>query len=161
MGPPTPRGSSSLRASPQFTTDGLATPDSATATRLSTKAYLTTSDKWSRWQGVAATVDAVPGGIFAMTMANGLRARGQFVELVPNERVVFTWGWIDHPGLPPGSSTVQIDLAADGEGTMLRLTHDGLPEDEVSIHVAGRAHYVPRLALAAEGHNPGPDPGPG
>ena len=124
-------------------------------------AYLTTSDKWSRWQGVAATVDAVPGGIFAMTMANGLRARGQFVELVPNERVVFTWGWIDHPGLPPGSSTVQIDLAADGEGTMLRLTHDGLPEDEVSIHVAGWAHYVPRLALAAEGHNPGPDPGPG
>lgn len=122
--------------------------------------YLTTSEKWSRWQGVDATIDATPGGIFAMSMANGLRARGQFVELIPNQRVVFTWGWIDHPGLPPGASTVRIELVADGDGTMLRLTHDGLAADELPIHVAGWTHYIPRLALVAEGGDPGPDAGP-
>jgi len=122
--------------------------------------YLTESEKWSRWQGVGATLDATPGGIFAMSMANGMRARGQFVELVPNERVVFTWGWIDHPGLPPGASTVRIELVVDGDATLLRLIHDGLPADELPIHVAGWSHHLPRLALVAAGGNPGPDAGP-
>ena len=123
--------------------------------------YLTVSDRWSRWQGVAATLDSRPGGLFAMSMPNGLRARGQFVELVPDQRVVFTWGWIDHPGLPPGSSTVEINLAPDGSGTLLTLTHRELPDEEVAIHVLGWGHYLPRLAMVAEGADPGPDEGPG
>jgi len=123
-------------------------------------AYLTESDKWARWQGVAATVEASPGGLFAMSMPNGSRARGQFVELVPHRRVVFTWGWIDHPGLPPGSSTVEIDLEPDGRGTLLRLTHHDLPADEIPIHTVGWDHYLPRLAIVAGGGDPGLDLGP-
>ena len=123
--------------------------------------YLTESAKWARWQGIAATIQPAAGGLFAMSMKNGLRARGQFVELIPNHRVVFTWGWIDHPGLPPGSSTVTIELDATGEGTLLTLTHSGLPADEIPIHVMGWDHYIPRLAAAAEGGDPGPDAGPG
>ncbi len=122
--------------------------------------YLTESDKWARWQGVSATIKPVRGGIFAIAMANGMRARGQFIELVPEERVVFTWGWIDHPGVPPGASTVEIDLIAEGNGTLLRLTHSGLPTEEVPLHAAGWQHYVPRLALLSEGGDPGPDLGP-
>jgi uncharacterized protein YndB with AHSA1/START domain len=123
--------------------------------------YLTQSDKWARWQGIAATIEPTVGGLFAMAMPNGLRARGQIVDLVPNRRVVFTWGWIDHPGLPPGSSTVTIDLTQDDFGTLLTLTHSELPADEIPIHVMGWEHYVPRLAAAAEGRDPGPDTGPG
>ena len=121
-------------------------------------AYLTESDSWERWQGVGASVDAVPGGFFTIEMANGMRSRGQFIELIENKRVVFTFGWIDHPGLPPGSSTVEVDLAADADGTLLTLTHRDLPEAEVSLHTMGWNHYVPRLATAAEGGDPGPDP---
>lgn len=124
-------------------------------------AYLTESDKWARWQGVTASLDARTGGLFRMSMPDGLTARGEFVDLVPDERVVFTWGWIDHPGLPPGSSTVEIELAAEGDGTRLRLTHRGLPSDEIPIHVAGWTHYVPRLDVVATGGDPGPDTGPG
>ena len=124
-------------------------------------AYLTASDKWAVWQGVAATIDPVAGGLFTMDMANGLRARGQFVELVPNVRVVFTWGWIDHPGLPPGSSVVEVDLTEDDGQTLITLTHSNLPSNEIDVHVLGWDHYVPRLALAAEGGDPGPDLGPG
>jgi uncharacterized protein YndB with AHSA1/START domain len=122
--------------------------------------YLTESSKWTRWQGIGATIAAEPGGIFALSMANGTRARGEFVELIPDRRVVFTWGWIDYPGLPPGSTIVEIDLVSDGAGTLLRLTHRGLPSDEVELHTAGWHHYLSRLLLVAEGRDPGPDIGP-
>lgn len=123
--------------------------------------YLTESGKWSLWQGSSAEVDARPGGIFLMDMPNGARARGEFVELVPDERVVFTWGWIDHPGVPPGSSTVEITIAGDEGGSLVTITHRGLPHDEIETHRLGWTHYLPRLAAVAEGDEVGPDPGPG
>jgi uncharacterized protein YndB with AHSA1/START domain len=123
-------------------------------------AYLTDSDRWAQWQGAEATVDAQPGGVFRMRMATGQTARGQFVELVPDRRVVFTWGWIDHPGIPPGSTIVEIDLTQDRDGTRIRLTHRDVPPGEVELHRTGWQHYVERLALRAAGVDPGPDPGP-
>ena len=121
--------------------------------------YRYQSDSWARWQGIGATVDATPGGIFTIDMANGMKSRGQFLELIPERRVVFTWGWIDHPGVPPGSSTVEIDLDDEGEATLLTLTHRDLPPDEVPTHTMGWDHYVPRLAIVSEGGDPGADEG--
>ncbi len=123
--------------------------------------YLTDSVRWARWQGAEAEIEPVPGGRFRMTMTGGAVAEGTFVELVADRRVVFTWGWRGSPSVPPGSSTVEIDLAPDGDGTLLRLTHRGLPSDERPIHDAGWAHYLPRLASAARGEDPGPDPARG
>jgi uncharacterized protein YndB with AHSA1/START domain len=124
-------------------------------------AYLTTSERWARWQGVSATLDASPNGAFEMRMPNGAIAQGRFVELVPDARVVFTWGWQGSETLPPGSSTVEIELLPDGDGTLIRLSHRGLPAEDRPTHAAGWAHYVSRLATAGEGADPGPDPGPG
>ena len=123
--------------------------------------YLTESHMWSRWQGVEATIDARPGGIFRMVMGNGMTARGQFVEIEDDRRVVFTWGWIDHPGVPPGFTTVEIELVEEGTGTLIRLSHTGLPGDEMLFHRKGWDRYLPRLAAAAVGDDPGPDPGLG
>lgn len=123
-------------------------------------AYLTDSDKWKQWQGVDAMLDARVGGIFSMLMGNGMQALGEFVELVPDRRVVFTWGWADHPGIPPGSTVVEIDLRADGTDTVLVLTHRSVPADEVAPQRIGWAHYLPRLTMRASGLDPGPDPGP-
>lgn len=123
-------------------------------------AHLTQSALWARWQGLGAEIDATPGGIFRLKMPNGMTARGQFVALDKNRRVVFTWGWIDHPGVPPGSSTVEVELISEGTRTRVRLTHRGLPPDEIPIHNAGWMHYLPRLAAVAAGTDPGPDTGP-
>lgn len=123
--------------------------------------HLTDSEKWATWQGASAQIEARPGGIFRMTMGTGQVARGQFLELVENRRVVFTWGWIDLPDLPPGSTVVEIDLEPDGDGTVIRLTHSQLPPDQRDIHRTGWDHYVVRLATASTGTDPGPDPGPG
>ena len=123
-------------------------------------AYLTESSKWTRWQGVGATVEARPGGIFVLKMPDGATARGQFVELEPDRRVVFTWGWVDHPGVPPGSSTVEIEIDADEKGSLVTLTHRDLPDDEIVTHTAGWRHYMVRLSAAAEGKELEPDRGP-
>jgi uncharacterized protein YndB with AHSA1/START domain len=123
--------------------------------------YLTESSRWARWQGSTADLDARPGGLFLMTMPDGARARGEFVELVRGERVVFTWGWVDHPGVPPGSSTVEIVITPDAEGSIVTIIHRGLPDDEVDVHRMGWEHYLPRLAVASEGSHPEPDRGPG
>ena len=122
--------------------------------------YLTDAGRWTRWQGAAAEVEAVPGGRFRVTMPTGLVAEGRFVEVVPDRLVRFTWGWSGHPSVPPGSTSVEIELVADGDGTLLTLTHSGLPPDERSIHQIGWDHYLPRLAAASAGRDPGVDPGP-
>lgn len=119
--------------------------------------YLTSSEKWVRWQGVEAIIQPESGGEFAVSMPNGTSARGEFLELEPDQRVVFTWGWVDHPEVPPGSTTVEIVLIGEGDGTRLRLTHRGLPPDEVPIHMAGWEHYTIRLVDVAEDREPGPD----
>lgn len=124
-------------------------------------AYLTKSEQWARWQGLDATIEARPGGVFRILMPAGQTARGQFVELVQDRRVVFTWGFVDVPGIPPGSTTVEIDLIPDGDGTLVRLTHRGLRADDVPTHRVGWEHYLPRLAAVASGADPGPDSGPG
>lgn len=131
------------------------------ATPAAVYAYLTDSERWARWQGADATIDAHPGGLFRMLMGNGMCARGQFVELVPDKRVVFTWGWIDLPDLPPGSTVVEIDLEHDGDGTMIRLTHRDMPPDHTDVHRIGWEHYLARLGVCAAGGDPGPDPGAG
>lgn len=120
-------------------------------------AYLTDAERWARWQGQEATIEARPGGLFRMVMGTGQCARGQFVELVPDERVVFTWGWIDQPDLPPGSTTVEIDLEQRDGGTLIRLTHRGLLPDQREVHQMGWDHYLERLVVCARGGDPGPD----
>jgi len=77
---------------------------------------------------------------------------------VPFTRIVFTWGWEgDASPLPPGSTTVEVSFSADGEATVVRLRHLGLPADQREAHAKGWDHYLPRLAIAAEGRDAGPD----
>jgi uncharacterized protein YndB with AHSA1/START domain len=83
---------------------------------------------------------------------------GEYVEIVPNQRVVFTFGW-DQEGNPitPGSTTVEISLHPEGAKTLVRLAHRGLPDDAVSDHTNGWDHYLSRLAAAATGGDVSPD----
>jgi uncharacterized protein YndB with AHSA1/START domain len=123
--------------------------------------FLVDPDKATRWMGQKATFEPRPGGLYRVEVIPGNTAAGEFVELDPPRRLVFTWGW--EPGgagtLPVGSSTVEIDLVPDGDGTLLRFSHRDLPSAEaVQSHAHGWDHYLERLAVAATGGDPGPDP---
>ena len=130
--------------------------------------YFTDPEKFCRWQGFDAELDPRPGGVFRITVTGKSRvvASGEYVEVRPPDRLVFTWGWeqIDgHPdgmaGQRPGTSTVEIDLVAEGEATILRLRQSGLRADpEKAIHLGGWEAALDRLVIAAAGGDPGPDP---
>jgi uncharacterized protein YndB with AHSA1/START domain len=104
-----------------------------------------------RWLGISVEIDPQPGGIFRVDITGGDIARGTYVDIVPDQRVSFTWGWEDNDGVPPGSSTVTIELTATADGTDLILTHAGLPDDAIADHGSGWVYFTERLATVASG----------
>ena len=61
---------------------------------------LTDAEQMLRWQGVEATLEPVPGGIYRVQLTTqGQCTAGRFVAVVPYSRIVFTWGW-DPPTFP-------------------------------------------------------------
>ena len=72
---------------------------------------------------------------------------------------MFTWGWDNQEGVPPGSSTIEVELTPQGDGTSLHFVHRDLPNAEsAESHAHGWDHYFERLAIAAQGADAGPDP---
>jgi uncharacterized protein YndB with AHSA1/START domain len=121
--------------------------------------FLVDPDKATRWMGINAEFDPQPGGVYYCQVIPGHTARGEFVVLDKPNRLVFTWGWEGQEGVSPGSSTIEVELASDGDGTNLRFVHRDLPNAEaVASHAHGWDHYLPRLETAAGGGDPGADP---
>ena len=124
--------------------------------------FLTDPDKHVEWDGTEAELDPRPGGIYRVLVAGQYQSAGTFTDVVPFEKVAFTFGW-EQEGNPitPGSTNVEITLHPEGDKTRVRLVHSGLPADAVDDHGGGWAHYLDRLAVRAAGGDPGPDLGPG
>jgi uncharacterized protein YndB with AHSA1/START domain len=121
--------------------------------------FLVDPEKLMRWKGINADLVTEPGGIFRCEVIPGHIARGEYVEIDKPKKLVFTWGWDGSEDVPPGSSTIVIELASDGDGTSLRFVHQDLPNAEaIASHAHGWDHYLPRLETAAGGGNPGEDP---
>jgi len=113
-----------------------------------------------RWMGQAATFDLRRGGQYELDVVPGHVAAGEFVEIDPPRRLVYTWGWKAADTLvPPGSTTVIFELLPRDGGTLLRFTHRDLPTPEsAASHTQGWEHYLERLAIVTAGGDPGPDP---
>ena len=126
-------------------------------------AFLTDPEKIVSWVGAKVTAEAHPGGLYLVkSVGNGAHvARGEFREVVPVHRLAYSFGWEGDDAVPPGSSLVEIDLLDRDGGTLLRMTHSGLPDEaQCAGHDKGWAHYLGRLAIAAAGRDPGIDRGP-
>jgi uncharacterized protein YndB with AHSA1/START domain len=125
--------------------------------------FLVDPDRATAWMGQKAAFEPHPGGLYRVEVIPGHTARGEFVELDPPRRLVHSWGWEESEGepnpVPPGSSTIEIELIPDGEGTRLRFVHRDLPSAEAAeSHRHGWDYYLERLTIAAAGDNPGADP---
>src|SRR5947209_2956264 len=69
------------------------------------------------------------------------------------------WGERVANPVAPGSSTIEIELGPEGAGTVLHFAHRDLPSsDAADSHAKGWDHYLERLAIAARGGDPRPDP---
>ncbi|WP_270409085.1 SRPBCC family protein [Brachybacterium paraconglomeratum] len=118
--------------------------------------HLVTEDGLTAWMGHRAELDPTPGGRFAVDIA-GHPVRGEFLHLEPPHRVVVSWGFAGSEDLPAGASRVEFRLAATASGTRVDLCHSDLPDPEVRGHADGWANFLPRLAIAGAGGDPGPD----
>jgi len=121
--------------------------------------YFADPHKMVQWMGIEATLDPRPGGVCRISPAGQATMLGEFVEVDRPRRIAFTWGWETALfNTPPQSTLVEVSLAPDGDDTVLRLSHRRLTPENVALHEAGWRHYLPRLAVAASGADPGRDP---
>ena len=91
-------------------------------------------EKLTRWKGMKADLDPTPGGVYRCEVIPGHTARGEFVELDPPHRLVFTWGWENESAVPPGTSTIEVELTPEGNGTSLHFVHRDLPGADEDHH---------------------------
>ncbi len=100
------------------------------ATPAKIYAALTKPELLGRWWKpdagpvLSATADVRPGGwfhiVFRTRDGEEQHNRGEYLEVVPNERLVFTWEW-ESPR--ERTSIVTIVLRSIADGTELTLTH--------------------------------------
>jgi uncharacterized protein YndB with AHSA1/START domain len=116
-------------------------------------ALLTDPAQMKTWFAELVEADARPGGVFRISGPRGAWIEGTYLEVVVNQKVVFTWGGVG--GLAPGQSTVEFRLEPDGAGTLLRLRHYRLPPPAVETHRrVWMLSGLVNLKDAAEGRRP-------
>ena len=106
----------------------------------------------ARWIGSSHTLEPRVNGLLRVEFSRGDVASGQYKEIVPNRRVVFTWGWESKDPalrtLKPGESLVEIELEPQRGGTLLRLRHSRLPKGISEMHEDRWAYYLKKLLAA-------------
>jgi uncharacterized protein YndB with AHSA1/START domain len=112
----------------------------------------------AEWFGISHVLQVKVGGTFRVEVSRGNIAIGVFTEVTPDRRVAFTWGWESADAslaeLKPGMSRVEIELHPRDGGTLLRLTHTGLPNKLENIHAERWALYLGRLAVRLKESTP-------
>ena len=78
--------------------------------------------------------DGRVGGEFRWDLVNSdgeeMTMRGEFRELQPNKKIVFTWQWQDDEDWQNHISVVTVELTDRDGGTEVRLKHEKLPSEE-------------------------------
>lgn len=112
--------------------------------------FFSNPEQFQKWMGVPASFPGRVGEQYWIRYSEVDRASGHILELVPDRRVVFSWG-LDNGkhGVVAGSTKVAIDLTPIESGTLLVLRHTGLPTKEARReHMMGWRHYVSKLGTS-------------
>jgi uncharacterized protein YndB with AHSA1/START domain len=96
---------------------------------------------------VTAEVDLRIGGSFRVSFSTPdgqtHEASGEFREIVPDERLVYTWIWTREPDQ---KTLMTITLRGEEGGTMLTLTHAQLADEAARVsHEKGWLGVIDRL----------------
>ena len=107
---------------------------------------------------VSARVDLRAGGEYRWTVVPGHVVAGTFREIEPGRRIVFGFGWEGSADPEPDGSTVTITFEPTDGGTLVRLVHDGLTDEQAANHLEGWNHFFARLERVAAGGDAGLSP---
>jgi uncharacterized protein YndB with AHSA1/START domain len=116
-------------------------------------AHFTEPMRLTSWMGWRAELDPRPGGVFRVEYLDPDQVvSGEFIELDPPHRLVFTWGWENEAS--SGSTTVTVDITPEEDGCLLELGHDhhGVPTERAERDAASWDQLLPQLAAVAAQH---------
>jgi uncharacterized protein YndB with AHSA1/START domain len=116
--------------------------------------YFTDSERFAAWWGAGSRIEPRPGGAVHIRFPNAIVAGGEVLEIVPPERIVFSYGFESGQPIATGASRVTITLEETAAGTLVRLHHE-LPSAEVrDEHVQGWRYQLAVFAnvVAKEAH---------
>jgi uncharacterized protein YndB with AHSA1/START domain len=96
------------------------------------------------------SADARVGGKYRWDLVNRegeeMSVFGEYHELVPGKRIVFTWQWDDDEVWENRTSLVTIEFSDRDGGTEVRLKHEQLPSEESrDRHNEGWSSVLDRL----------------
>lgn len=110
-----------------------------------------------RWMGDFAQLEARQEGLFRVDI-NGVLIRGHYLRIERPHLLEIAWGEAGNAEMPPSATRLRIRLTAQEGGTRLDLEHSGLTASEAKKHAIGWPHFLERLAMLANGTDPGRDP---
>jgi uncharacterized protein YndB with AHSA1/START domain len=116
------------------------------------------------WRDSLAEVDLRPGGRYRLSMHDADRGArytvtGEYREVEPPERLVYTWTWEGDPEEMAGSAgtLVTVRFVAEGDGTRVVLDHAGFATDVVrDRHDHGWSACLDNLDARVVGGAPAP-----
>ncbi len=97
------------------------------------------------WETSSAEVDLRPHGRYRLSMRDPEHGAeytvgGEYVEVRPPERLVYTWTWAGEPQEMHGSerTLVTVEFAENADGTDVVLTHSGFADASIrDLHGEG------------------------
>ena len=118
-------------------------------------AAITQPEQMIQWWGLDtgptlhAEADVRPGGrfniVFQMLNGKEYNPTGVYQEVMPDQKLVFSWEW---PDAPERESRVTFLLRPIDDGTELTLCHEQLPdEDACRSHEWGWNGLIDKLAI--------------
>ncbi len=104
-------------------------------------AFITQNDHLLKWwgpEGISVAennLDFTKPGPWSSVMVNAegqrYKVTGEVTLVDEPNAVEMTWGWHDENDTRGHNSTVRFEVASDGgDGSLFRLTHSNLPDDE-------------------------------
>lgn len=117
--------------------------------------YFIDAEKMVRWSGVRAELDPTPGGVYRLDMGVTGVVEGHYVEIEPGRFVSWT---VNPPeGFDAPSSTIEITLTAEADGTRVDVRQTGLAAPFDAMASRGWDHHLARLSVTVQGGSPGDD----
>jgi uncharacterized protein YndB with AHSA1/START domain len=117
--------------------------------------YFTDSERWAAWWGAGSRIEPRPGGEVLIRYPNAATASGRVIEMVPERRVVMSYGY-DAPGsaVPSGSSRLTVTFEVEPGGTRVRLRHEVADAAVRDEHVQGWRYQMAVFAnvVSREAH---------
>ncbi|NNE94057.1 MAG: SRPBCC domain-containing protein [Verrucomicrobiales bacterium] len=108
------------------------------APRQKVFAAFSSIEELKKWFGpgqchvTGGTINFRTGGMYVIGMnvvdAGDVNLVGEYLEIIPGERIAFSWEWTNNPALEgQGITRVSIDFFddADSGGTTIQLRHEG------------------------------------